>query len=119
MNSPERMLMGMPYIIWDDQAFQLEGRAIHYAKTMTRYLTERALQLYYYTEILGKHVDFDHKALIKKLLRFEGTNADRASQENWMQIIQHSPKQWEWVVKYRQFGPEQDDEMLGSSVEGV
>ena len=67
----------------DDQAFQLEGRAIHYAKTMTRYLTERALQLYYYTEILGKHVDFDHKALIKKLLRFEGTNADRASQENW------------------------------------
>jgi hypothetical protein len=39
--------------------FQPEGRAIHYAKTMTRYLTERALQLYYYTEILGKHVDFD------------------------------------------------------------
>ena len=110
MNSPERMLMGMPYIIWDDQAFQLEGRAIHYAKTMTRYLTERALQLYYYTEILGKHVDFDHKALIKKLLRFEGTNADRASQENWMQIIQHSPKQWEWVVKYGQFEPEPEGE---------
>lgn len=77
---------------------------------MTRYLTERALQLYYYTEILGKHVDFDHKALIKKLLRFEGTNADRASQENWMQIIQHSPKQWEWVVKYGQFEPEPEGE---------
>ena len=69
--SPERMLMGMPYILWDDQAFQQEGRARNYAKTMTRYLTERALQLYYYTEILGKLVDFDHKALIKQLLRFE------------------------------------------------
>ena len=106
LNSPERMLMGMPYIIWDDNVFQPEGRATHYAKTMARYLTERALQLYYYTEILGKQVDFDHKALIKKLLRFEGTNADRASQENWMQIIQHCPKQWEWVVKYGQFEPE-------------
>ena len=75
--SPERMLMGMPYILWDDQAFQQEGRARNYAKTMTRYLTERALQLYYYTDILGKQVDFDHKALIKQLLRFEKT--DRTS----------------------------------------
>ena len=43
LNSPERMLMGMPYIIWDDNVFQPEGRATHYAKTMARYLTERAL----------------------------------------------------------------------------
>ena len=109
LKSPERMLMGMPYIIWDDQVFQPEGRAIHYAKTMTRYLTERALQLYYYTEILGKQVDFDHKTMIKWLLRFEGTNADRASQENWMQIMKDSPKQWEWVIKYGQF-EQVDDE---------
>ena len=44
---------------------------------MTRYLTERALQLYYYTEILGKHVDFDHKALIKKLLSRERMQTER------------------------------------------
>ena len=105
--SPERMLMGMPYILWDDQVFQQEGRARNYAKTMTRYLTERALQLYYYTEILGKLVDFDHKALIKQLLRFEKT--DRTSQENWMRIIKVSPKQWDWVIKYGQFEPEGEE----------
>jgi hypothetical protein len=74
---------------------------------MTRYLTERALQLYYYTEILGKQVDFDHKALIKQLLRFEKT--DRTSQENWMRIIKVSPKQWDWVIKYGQFEPEGEE----------
>ena len=64
LNSPERMLMGMPYIIWDDNVFQPEGRATHYAKNMARYLTERALQLYDHTEILlGHHVDFDHTRL--------------------------------------------------------
>ena len=74
---------------------------------MTRYLTERALQLYYYTEILGKQVDFDHKALIKQPLRFEET--DRTSQENWMRIIKVSPKQWDWVIKYGQFEPEGEE----------
>ena len=63
--------------------------------------------MYYYTEILGKLVDFDHKALIKQLLRFEKT--DRTSQENWMRIIKVSPKQWDWVIKYGQFEPEGEE----------
>ena len=76
-----------------------------YATTMTAYLEERALQLYYYTEGLGNSVDFDHKALIKKLLCFTNTQSDRTNINNWMQLAKDSPRQWEWVVKYGQFEP--------------
>ena len=31
-------------------------------------------------------------------------------QEHWMQIMKESPKLWDWVVKYGQFEPRNDEE---------
>jgi hypothetical protein len=78
---------------------------IYYIFYLRTYLEERALQLYYYTEGLGKSVDFDHRALIKKLLCFTNTQSDRTNINNWMQLAKNSTRQWEWVVKYGQFEP--------------
>ena len=105
LDSPERMLMGKPYLLWNDDIYQPDARKSDYATTMTTYLEERALQLYYYTEGLGKSVDFDHRALIKKLLCFTNTQSDRTNINNWMQLAKNSTRQWEWVVKYGQFEP--------------
>ena len=103
--SPERMLMGRPCLIWDDNPYTPQGRLPNYTRTMEKYLTERALQLYYYTEILHKPVDFDHKALLKQMLNFGTTTADRASQEHWIHTMRFSPEKWDWIVKYGQFEP--------------
>ena len=104
-NSPERMLMGRPCLLWDDNPFPPEGRSTNYARTMEKYLTDRALQLYYYTEILRKPVDFDHKTMLKQLLNFGNTQTARNSQEHWIQIMKFSPQSWNWIVKYGQFEP--------------
>ena len=77
---------------------------------MQKYLTDRAMQIYYYTEVLNKPVEFDQKRLMKQLLNFGDTQAERTSQEHWMQIMKESPKLWDWVVKYGQFEPRNDDE---------
>jgi hypothetical protein len=111
--SPERMLMGRPCIVWEGLG---EGEAYPptrnngYATTMQKYLTDRAMQIYYYTEVLNKPVEFDQKRLMKQLLNFGDTQAERTSQEHWMQIMKESPKLWDWVVKYGQFEPRNDDE---------
>ena len=73
--------MGRPCLFWDDNPFPPEGRSTIYARTMEKRLTERALQLYYYTEIIGKPVDFDHKVMLKQLLNFRDTQTERTSQE--------------------------------------
>ena len=103
--SPERMLMGRPCLIWDDNPYTPQGRSPNYIRTMEKYLTERALQLYYYTEVLNNPVDFDHKALLKQMLNFGTTTADRASQENWIHTMRFSSNAWDWIVKYGQFEP--------------
>ena len=72
---------------------------------MEKYLTDRALQLYYYTEILRKPVDFDHRTMLKQLLNFGNTQTARNSQEHWIQIMKFSPQSWNWIVKYGQFEP--------------
>ena len=111
--SPERMLMGRPCIVWEGLG---EGEAYPptrnngYATTMQKYLTDRAMQIYYYTEVLNKPVEFDNKRLMKQLLNFGDTQAERTSQEHWMQIMKESPKLWDWVVKYGQFEPRNDEE---------
>ena len=111
--SPERMLMGRPCIVWEGLG---EGEAYPptrnngYATTMQKYLTDRAMQIYYYTEVLNKPVEFDQKRLMKQLLNFGDTQAERTSQEHWMQIMKESPKLWDWVVKYGQFEPRNDEE---------
>ena len=105
LNSPERMLMGRPCLLWDDNPFPPEGRSTNYTRTMEKYLTDRALQLYYYTEILRKPVDFDHKTMLKQLLNFGSSQTERNSQEHWIQIMKSSPKSWNWIVKYGQFEP--------------
>ena len=40
--SPERMLMGRPCLIWDDNPYTPQGRSPNYIRTMEKYLTERA-----------------------------------------------------------------------------
>jgi len=108
LESPERMLMGRPYLLWDDVIHRpVSARKHDYSATMATYLEERALQLYYYVVGLGKAVTFDHKALIKKLLCFTNTQSDMTSTNNWIKLMKDSPKQWDWVVKYGQFEPKE------------
>ena len=108
LESPERMLMGRPYLLWDDVIHRpVSARKHDYSATMATYLEERALQLYYYVVGLGKAVTFDHRALIKKLLCFTNTQSDMTSTNNWIKLMKDSPKQWDWVVKYGQFEPKE------------
>ena len=45
-------------------------------------MTDRAMQIYYYTEELNKPVEFDQERLMKQLLSFGDTQAERTSQEH-------------------------------------
>jgi hypothetical protein len=120
MDSYERMLLGTPVMQWVDgvqddgsdnmRTLWADGRPYNHANWMAKCLEQRAIQLYYYAEVLKKPINIDYKLLLRKMLMFEGTQMEMTDEKNWMDIIKDSPKMWLRAIKFGQFEPINEEE---------